>query len=289
MNLDQLERMSVEALRRTANEKLGQLEAGGAGPGAASTSAPWTDQGPILSEAQFYLDEIERREGREERRRQSRIGFRDFILEVIVIVLIGLEIIFGIVGGNQQLAALKRLKDGSDQQLALLQTMNTSAGQTATILKNLSDEQNQALTAQQQTLQIITQMNGALQAQLGLSYVPELTLTYNESQKSLLFQNFGKMNISLFGTKVSDQPERLMFPEPRIIVPSTGFTWSIEESLKAVSLRVPKGGREQVRYDVYFKNAKEKKFTASYFVIFLWKGDAMSVSVQMIGIAPEGW
>lgn len=283
MNLDQLSQLSVEELHQTANEKLASLDTGGAAPRAASAR-----QSSILSEAQFYLDEIERREGREERQRQSKIARRDLILELVVIFLIGLEIVVGVWGGNDQLKALGKIKDGSDQQLVLLQKMNESAGNTATILKTLSDEQSQALTAQQQTLQIITQMNGALQSQLGLTYIPELTMVYNEGQKLLTLENLGKADIYAWGTKMGAEP-RNMVNEPRIIIPNGSYSFPIEDQLKMEALKVAKGGSEQVRYDVHIRNAKQKKFTASYFLYYVWKGDQMSVNVQLIGINEGGW
>src|SRR5216684_759772 len=154
MNLEVLSRMSIAELRQKANGVLAQLEGEGVGK---------LDQGPLLSEAQFYIDEIERRN-------QLRTGRRDLILEIVVILLIGLELYFGIKGGNQQLAVLQKLNTSADQQLAVLQNLNTSASETARTMKSLREEQDIALTTQQQTLQMIVQMNSALQSQLGLNF-----------------------------------------------------------------------------------------------------------------------
>lgn len=281
MNLEDLSRMSEAELRAKANEHLETRVEVIEGGQITST--------PDLGAAQFFIDEIERRAGEAERKRQRWITTRDLILELVVILLIGAELYYGIRGGNEQLAVLGRLNTSAGQQLDLLKKMNTNAEQTAAILRNLSGEQERALTAQQQTLQMTTQMNGALQTQLGLTFVPEITLIYDEQMKSLIFQNFGKANVMMWGTKLEPE-DRLMVPEPRIIIPSSGYKFSsIEDTLKVLSQQIPKGGSKQVRYDVYLKNAKDKKYTASYFLIFVWKGDTLSLNVQMIGIKPEEW
>jgi glutathione synthase/RimK-type ligase-like ATP-grasp enzyme len=69
---------------------------------------------------------------------------RDLILEIVVIVLIGWEI----VGGYEQMAVLRNL--------------NTSAGETAKTLTALREQQELALKAQEATLHAITEMNAAL-------------------------------------------------------------------------------------------------------------------------------
>jgi hypothetical protein len=277
VNLDQLAQMSVEELRRTANERLANLETAGTG-----------DHGPILSEAQFYIDEIERRAGDAERQKQSKIARRDLILELVVIVLIGLELYFGIVGGNQQLSVLQKLNASADQQLGVLQKLNASAGDTAKILKSLREEQDLLLATQQQTLQLTGQMNGALQTQLGLNFAPQLTLIYDEPQKSLVYQNFGKTNMFMWGTKQSGVAAE-MLSEPRIIVPGGAFKVPVEDQLIAESQRVPKGTSETLRIEAYLKTANGKKYTASYLLIFASKNDALTLGVQSVGIRPEGW
>jgi hypothetical protein len=74
--------------------------------------------------------------------KQAWLGWRDLGLELVVEALIGLEIYFGIAGGNQQLAVLQKL--------------NTGAGETAQALKTLTEEQNRLIQTQKDTLQTIT-------------------------------------------------------------------------------------------------------------------------------------
>jgi len=265
MNVDQLSQMSVAELRRTANEILAEVQARGTG-----------DHGSILSRAQFYIDEIERRSAETERQRQAWISRRDFILEIVVIVLIGAELYYSIHGGNQQ--------------LAVLQTLNTSAGQQLDALKVLRTEQEDALSTQKETLGTITQMNAALQNQLGLNFVPLLQISYMESEKALFFQNFGKTNLFLWGTKL--ESIKSIAPEPRLLVPAAetgGLRTSIEEVFESESKKVPKGSYDTLHLEVYLKNANGKKFTSNVVLIALWRGDTLTFNVQTIGIRPENW
>jgi hypothetical protein len=262
VNLDQLSQMGVEDLRNAANQRLADLAIAGG-----------LDQGSILSEAQFYIDEIERRAGEAERRKQSRIALRDFILELVVIALIGGELYFGITGGNQQ--------------LAVLQTLNTSADETAKTMKSLREEQDVALATQQQTLQMISLMNGALQTQLGLNFAPAITLTYDAPNKWILTQNLGKTNVYIWGSKTDGVAD--MYTEPRIMAPGTGYRAPVEDLLKEQLQKLPKGTTGKVSIDLYLKTADQKKYTSSYLLTLVWKDDSLIVNVQHIGIKPEGW
>ena len=100
MNFDEFEKASDDDLRREAQ-------------GAFDRSEHQGDTTRQLIKAQFYLQELERRQ---QRREQSRVSRRDLILEVVVIflevvviVLIAAELYYSIHGGNQQLAVLDKL------------------------------------------------------------------------------------------------------------------------------------------------------------------------------------
>lgn len=115
MNTDEFEKATEKDLRRKANECFDKLKDSG--------SQEWP---ALLLSAQFYMDEIERRE-------HDRVARRDLFLELVVILLIGLEIYFGITGGNAQLDALQKL--------------NANASQTATAVGASAEEQKTALDA----------------------------------------------------------------------------------------------------------------------------------------------
>src|SRR4051794_25204202 len=119
MNLEDLSRMSEAELREKANERL-------IPPSWTAPSGREIVLKPDLSAAQFFIDEIERRAGESERTRQRWITTRDLILELVVIVLIGAELYYGISGGNQQLIVMGTLNTSAGQQLELIKKMNTN-------------------------------------------------------------------------------------------------------------------------------------------------------------------
>jgi hypothetical protein len=115
MNTEEFQKATEGDLRLKCNQCFEKLKDSG--------SQEWP---ALLLSARFYMDEIERRE-------HDRVAKRDLILELVVILLIGLELYFGITGGNAQ--------------LEMLQKLDTSAGQTAAAIATLAEEQKAALAA----------------------------------------------------------------------------------------------------------------------------------------------
>jgi hypothetical protein len=152
LDLEELTRLSDADLRDRINAALQTLEA---------------DRGEYsLSNAQFYLSEIERRTQAKEREEQGRIATRDFRLELIVIVLIGLEIIIGVWGivagyreAGKQDVAFGKLKDSVD-------ALNVSTNNTAENINKLTQAQDSALIVQKKSLATISSMNSAMKGQL---------------------------------------------------------------------------------------------------------------------------
>jgi hypothetical protein len=134
MRAEEFAKATEQDLRRKANECFEELDISGK-----------HEKPALFIEAQFYMDEIERR-------KQDKVANRDLFLEIVVIVLIALELYFGITGGSQQLAALQKLQ--------------TSTSDTATVLKALADEQKAARSTQADTLRTMNEANAAIQSQL---------------------------------------------------------------------------------------------------------------------------
>lgn len=124
-----IEKLSNAELRRKANECLSNIENEGL-----------PEKQSHIAEAQFCLSEIERRQHSIARKEDARIGQRDYLLEIAVIILIGFEIVLSGVeiyfeydGGIQEMQALGSLRDSSAAiasgirpQIALLEkTQNT--------------------------------------------------------------------------------------------------------------------------------------------------------------------
>jgi hypothetical protein len=111
----------------------------------------------LLLQAQFYMNEVDRRN-------ESKISRRDFRMELTVIALILLEVIigiggivFGIVEGNKQVEILNRMNASTAATATATQGVNTASQDQATKLKNLSDEQTKSLDS-------LREMNDKLQS-----------------------------------------------------------------------------------------------------------------------------
>jgi len=140
----------------------------------------------LLTEARFYLDEIDRRDDRFRSR-------RDFWMEVAVITLIVIEIAFSFI----------TFREGKEQ-FAVLNNLEASSRATAT-----------TLAALQQTTE---QMNKATQEEVALSYEVALKVQVNAPDNQLEITNEGRTAVTLWGIKIANQPTAMQ-PTPRILAP----------------------------------------------------------------------
>lgn len=128
-----------------------------------------------IIEAQFYMQEINRRH-------DSKIAWRDLTLEVIVIILIGVEIILAIKQGRDQGTVM-------DKQQAVLRQLDANMAKTA-----------QTLKASLATMQA---MNEGIRLQLGRMSPPEITVQVEMiPQRKLTILNSGNVDVELWGTKL---------------------------------------------------------------------------------------
>jgi hypothetical protein len=139
MKAEEFARATENELRQNANECFEKLNTRGS-----------MEKPALLLEAQFYMDEIERRKQDKAAARSYRLEKFVVFLEVIVIILIAMELL----DGNKQLGVLDSLK--------------TSADATAKAMKSLQNAQEGALGTQEETLHTVEQMNAAMQNQLKL-------------------------------------------------------------------------------------------------------------------------
>jgi hypothetical protein len=103
-----------------------------------------------------------------------------------------------------------------------------------------------------------------------------------------VFQNLGKTNLFMWGANLEGH-DKDMPPEPRVLPPGSAYRSPVDNLLKEESQKVPKGSADKLHLDVFLKNATGKKYTANYFVIPTWKGDAMIINIQQIGIKANNW
>jgi hypothetical protein len=128
MNTEEFEKATEKDLRRKANECFDKLKDSGSHEHPA-----------LLLQAQFYLGEIERRE-------HDRVAKRDLVLELVVILLIGFELYFGITGGNAQIGVLQKLDKSTSQTASAVGVLAEEQKATLASIKQLEEklqDQNQ--------------------------------------------------------------------------------------------------------------------------------------------------
>ena len=181
-------------------------------------------------EAQFYMQELDRRSG-------SWIARRDFWLEIAVIVLILFEIVLGIYGTK---LAMKQGVDEDNlmnRQNVILTNLQQSTADTATTMKGLAEltktmGDNTSATAKTLlSLRSTTQeMNKAVQYQLALFYDPAITLIYDSAQNRALFQNTGRTGLTLDDLYVDGT--KLNIGGPKLISGGTSYYLEFAERYK---------------------------------------------------------
>jgi hypothetical protein len=137
-------------------------------------SAPGQHPGHLLR-AQFYMNEIDRRQSHRARQQDISTARRDFVMELIVIALILAEVIFGIVEGNKQAQILNQMNTSTGATAAVMKDVKTSSSEQAMHLKTLTDEQIKSLDSLKEmneklqfSVKKTADMAVAMQEQLGI-------------------------------------------------------------------------------------------------------------------------
>jgi len=157
---------TVEELKKLSDEEIVQkINALVAPPVTGGLNIPITD----VVGAQFYIDELDRRENRraeaERDKRETRRWRTDFLLEGLVVVLILFEIVFAWREGNKQNGILQNLQDSTASSVSALKTMNEK-----------------------------------LQLELDLYYEPSLLVTYRTQNEFPILEvrNYARTSITVF-------------------------------------------------------------------------------------------
>lgn len=250
MRVEEFEKLTKKELRAKANACFVAV---------AALNAPAATA--LMTEARFYLDEINRRA-------DSRVAIRDLILEIVVILLIGGEIALGIVQGKQQEAAFEKMH-------GVLSSLQTSSEATA-----------KTLTALQKTTE---SMNGAIQKELSLFYDVSVSTIYSPSDKKLTIANTGRTNITIGGIKVSTGEPQIV-PEGRVLIQQATYSIDLASVYDAIVQQGLKDPNGLVPFDVYVKNEKLEEFVIhSYFVVSLKDKATTIVGAQEGSITPQHW
>jgi hypothetical protein len=219
------------------------------------------DRLAVLQEAQFYSRELERRS-------DSWVSWRDLLLEVVVIGLIGWEIHMGYSQQTHQDQAFEKEK-------AIWEHMDTSTKATADTLTSLAGTTDA--------------MNKALQKQLALFYDVSLNVVFDQDRKKLTLANNGRTNVVLWGGKVGDT-DIFVPTEGRTITAGAGFEFDGSPAYELMIARFPKPAQGGLLpYGLYIKNERGEEFVQHGYLALLWKGDVGILNVQTVSVAPEHW
>jgi hypothetical protein len=279
MNLEQLSTMTEAELQAKANEHLGQL----ALPTVQTPIATDMHMQQHVSQAQFFLAEIERRKQAKERIESERIAARDYKLELWVIGLIGAELVlalFGIIVG---------WVEGS-KQMDVLDKLSKSGAETVATLTALQKEQEAALETQKNTLQNITAMNQAQQAELDVNFTGALRFTgVDSNQESLHFslRNDGKASLFLWGMRFNGQPKQ-MYRKALELGPGDPYPIYFENLRKKLIGDMNEGAVFSP-FEIYLKSPNGEKYIAKSTVFINVQGDFITVFCRPVTIVRGSW
>jgi hypothetical protein len=268
LTLEQLQRLNDEEITRQVNERLAPH---------ARVGAPYFGQPADFIAAQFYVSELDRRESRRVNAERDRIETRrrrvDLGLELLIVVLIGLELILGIWAGRQQSKyAAQELKAFGDMQQVLsnLQQSSQATADTLTQLRTATDS-----------------INLATKGQLAVSYDPSVIVKFGATHKMDVLNN-GRTNITLWGSAI--QGEGPMFLKvPSILPPNGGYEFDAEALFGQLSKKFEKVGTVSVKYDVYVKNELGTKFVVDCTLTFINDNLGERVVTQINAISRRDW
>jgi hypothetical protein len=284
VRVQELDDKSDEELCRLADESFARMEERG------TAEAP-----QHLQTAQFYLSLLNRRH-------DDRVARRDLRLEIIVIVLIALEIIFGLYEGSQQAAILSDMKTSTaatakalQDQGSILSKMNDNTLETVKAFGKLQTAQDDSLLAQKQslatsrdTLKSIGRMNTALDQELNLSFTVAVNVTVDDATKRLIIVNLTRTAIYVWGAKFDDeQPGK--FPDERFLPPGGGYFFSIETVFKTAAEQVVAGTQRKVALDLYLLSADGKQYVCHGYILETWEKDQIKLYPTVTTVKQEAW
>jgi hypothetical protein len=232
-----------------------------------------------LLEAQFYLGELDRRSG-------GFIAFRDLILEIVVIALIGAEIWLAVKQGVDEDALMGK-------QNGILTSLQTSTSDTAKAMASLasltatmSQSTSNSATTLSQLRSITETMNKSTQEQLSLSYQPSVTTTFDMASNKITMVNLGRTDIVITGFKLLDQP-RKQFNPSQTIGPTGTWFMDTEDIQKDLTAATPKGTMKSLPIWFYIVNKNGQKFVVAAHFLAGWPEDKFGIFMQTESIRPE--
>jgi hypothetical protein len=232
----------------------------------------------LRQEAQFYMGEMDRRTG-------GRVARRDLILELVVILLIGGEILLAIKQGREQEGFMNR-------QNGILSSMQQSTSQTATVLSNLAvltKAMGDNTLASSQTLVSLRAtteaMNKGVHDQISPLYDPSIALTYDSGLNRILLTNTGRTRLTVTTLKVNGRVAN--FAGMKVIAAGTNMYFEFAEEYKQYSSTLIKGSSLNIPIEAHLQNENRKRFVLNGNLSFVWENDKVTVHGQNMSVLPE--
>jgi hypothetical protein len=210
----------------------------------------------LLTEARFYLDEIDRRDDQFRSR-------RDFWMEFIVITLIVIEIGFSFIA----------FRDGK-QQSAVLSNLEASSSATA-----------KTLTALQQTIE---EMNTATHEEVALSYEVALKVQLIAPDSQLEITNEGRTPVTLWGVKIADQPATMQ-SRPSILAPGAPHFVPAERIIVMASEEMTRTRAASIPLTLFLKNERTEDFLARYVLVSPSSPRPFRLDTQTVSVSRAAW
>jgi hypothetical protein len=227
--------------------------------------------------AQFYVNELDRRENLRANAERDKIETRrtriDLGIELLIVILIGVEIFLGIQAGRQQSRqATQELKAFSDMQLVLssLQKSSQATADTLVQLKTATDS-----------------INVATKGQLAVSYDPSVVVKFEATHKLDVINN-GRTNITLWGSAIEGQGP-VFLKVPSVLPPNGGYEFNAEPLYSQLNERFTRSGTVSVKYEVYLKNEPGAKFVVDCTLTFLSDNFGQRIVTQINSISRRDW
>jgi hypothetical protein len=245
MQLKEIEKLTKKQLRQRIDDEFALAD----------------EKGPAyLAKAQFYMRELEHRH-------DSWISLRDLILEIVVILLIGGEIILGYCQGRDA------AKASALEQQVLTNLQKSSAATVSTL----------------QSLQKTTEeMNKNIGTEVGLNYDVAVEVTFDNQVKHVNISNKGRTNVYVWGDKL-DQQKPLIDTKGKMIAPGGSYYIIADTFYEELGTKLPKGSQRLVPFSVFLKNENGDEFIVECQFFAVWYLDNLTIHTQTTSVRRAHW
>jgi len=233
MRFEEFEKARLTDLKREAKSRFGEYK---------DSNTGGMEKPALLLEAQFYMNEMDRRH-------DNWIARRDLILEVIVIVLIGMEIVLGWCQGKV-----------IDKQTKILQDVSASSLATVKVLQN----------------------------QLDLFYEPSVAGSFVPTTKEFNLLNNGRTNIELWGSKLANG-KPVLFKLASMLPLNAGYRFGANALYNQLSELVKSRSTLFLPYDVCLRNEGGKEYIAHFQLAVFRQQGTLMIFTQLNGVEPSKW